>query len=87
MTEIYVGNLVYTVAIAEIRSLFSAYGAVHSLDLHIEFGRGKAHAYAFLEMEEEAAQTAIAALDGASFRGQTLRVQKARAEQDLELQA
>jgi RNA recognition motif-containing protein len=84
MTELYVGNLIDTVEIGEIRVLFSPYGAVHSVDLHIEFGRGKAYAYAFLEMDEAAAQAAIAALDGTPFLGQTLRVQKARAEQTPE---
>jgi RNA recognition motif-containing protein len=81
MTELYVGNLLYTVTIEEIRALFSPYGLIHSVDLHMEFERGKAHAYAFIEMEPTAAQVAIEALDGTLFLGQTLRVHKARADQ------
>ena len=81
MTELYVGNLLYTVTINEIRALFSPYGALHSVDLHIEFDRGRAHAHAFVEMDKPDAQAAIEALDGTQFLGQTVRVEQALAEQ------
>jgi RNA recognition motif-containing protein len=80
MTELYVGNLLYTVTIDEIRDLFLPFGPLHSIDLHIDFDRGRATAHAFLEMDKADAEAAIKTLDGTPFFGQALRVEKTRVE-------
>ncbi|HMN31397.1 MAG TPA: RNA-binding protein, partial [Caldilineaceae bacterium] len=76
--------LVYTVTLDEIRDLFLPYGPLHSVDLHIDFDRGRAHAHAFLDMDKADAEAAIEALDGTSFFGQTLRVERSLVERPLE---
>lgn len=80
MTELYVGNLLYEVTIAELRALFSPYGTPYLVDLFTEPGPDKPHAYAFVEMENDEARVAIQALDGTDFMGLTLRVEEAQGE-------
>lgn len=80
MLELYVGNLLYEVTLAEVRALFVPYGTIHSLDLFTEPGPDHPHAYAFVVMDRQSAEEAIQALDGSAFMGRTLRVEVANAE-------
>ena len=76
--EVYVGNLPFETTLDEIRAMFVFYGSVYSVDLHTEREPGRPHAYAFVEMIADDAETAIEALDGTVFFGRTLRVEPAK---------
>lgn len=77
--ELYVGNLFYDVTLDDVTTLFSRYGVVH--DAHLVAARepGHPHAFAFVTMEDFAADEAMRNLDGEEFMGQTLVVQEAKA--------
>jgi RNA recognition motif-containing protein len=85
MTELYVGNLWFSVTAQELRQLLAPYGMVYSVDLYAENERGQPHAYAFVEMEDEAAQTAVASLDETLFCGRMLHVEVSGLEETLEV--
>ena len=80
MSELYVGNLLYEVTTDEVRALLEPFGAIEAIDLLTKPGPGRPHAYAFVQMERQAAEAAIQALDGSQFMGRTLRVELAEVE-------
>lgn len=75
---IYVGNLPFTATDDEVRSLFSKHGTVHTVKLVNDRDTGRPRGFAFVEMEGNAAHTAISALNGTDFGGRNLRVNEAR---------
>ncbi len=77
MKEIYVGNLQFDITVDEVRELFAMFGTIYSVDLHTEREPDKPHAYAFVEMDAQAAGDAIAALDSLEYFGRTLKVEEA----------
>lgn len=69
--KLYVGNLSRSVDEADVKELFSAYGEVCSIKLV------KGSGFGFVEMSnQENAEKAINELDGSSFKGLTLGVNK-----------
>jgi len=76
--KIYVGNLVFSASEAEVRELFEPYGAVHSVKLITDRDTGRFRGFGFVEMDREAADAAIEALNGTDFGGRTLRVNEAK---------
>ncbi len=76
--RIYVGNLPFKVTEDEIRALFSRHGDVHSVDIITDRESGRPRGFGFVEMDDEAAQAAIGALDGAEMGGRNLRVNEAK---------
>ncbi len=78
MKTIYVGNLPFNVSEDEIRELFAQHGDVQSVKLITDRETGRPRGFGFVEMENDAAQSAISALDGTDFGGRTLRVNEAR---------
>ncbi len=74
MKTIYVGNIPPSTSNDELAEVFASYGTVHEaravLDLVTGLGRG----FAMITMEPDAADAAIAALNGAKFNGRNLRV-------------
>src|SRR3569833_2906240 len=87
MKSIYVGNLPFTCSEDEVRDLFSAYGAVHSVKMISDRETGRPRGFAFVEMDDTAANNAISALNGNDLNGRPLRSNDARlrttARQDL----
>ncbi len=77
MKEIYVGNLLYSITSDDIKAIFAPYGTVYSVRVIAETRPGRPHAYAFVEMDDEAADEAIRKLDGVDFFDRTLRVEEA----------
>jgi RNA recognition motif-containing protein len=75
--RIYVGNLPFTATEEELSELFAQHGAVHSVDLISDRQTGRPRGFGFVEMDEDAADAAITALDGMEFGGRTLRVNEA----------
>ncbi len=73
-SKLYVGNLSYSVTKDQLRELFSNYGTV--TEVKIIEGKG----FGFVEMSSQAeAEKAKEVLNGADFKGRTLRVDEARA--------
>jgi RNA recognition motif-containing protein len=76
-SKLYVGNLNYSVVNEELTELFSDYGEVKNVNI-IE-GKG----FGFVEMSSQAeAEQAKVALNGAEFKGRTLKVDEARPPKD-----
>ena len=78
MKKIYVGNLPFTATEDEITELFSAHGAVHSVALINDRETGRPRGFGFVEVDDEALQPAIQALDGYEMGGRALRVNEAQ---------
>jgi RNA recognition motif-containing protein len=75
--ELYVGNLIYEVTIADVTELFLPYGVVHDARVVTEPRPGHPHAFAFVTMEDRAADEAIHGLNGEQYMGLTLVVKEA----------
>jgi RNA recognition motif-containing protein len=78
LMNIFVGSLPYRLQEAELKELFEAYGEVSSVKLIIDRETGRSKGFGFVEMEdEEAAQKAIAGLNGAEVAGRSIAVSQA----------
>lgn len=82
MKKIYVGNFPYSTTEDELRELFEQYGTIHSLDLIKDRETGRPRGFGFIEMDEDAANAAIAALNGTELGERTLRVSEARSREE-----
>jgi RNA recognition motif-containing protein len=78
MKKIYVGNLPWSATEDEIREHFGAHGEVHSVALITDRETGRPRGFGFIEMDDDAAQAAISALDGQEMSGRPLRVNEAQ---------
>jgi RNA recognition motif-containing protein len=76
--KVYVGNLPFTATEAEITELFEKHGTVHSVALITDRETGRPRGFGFVEMDPEAADAAIAALNGYEMGGRALNVNEAR---------
>jgi RNA recognition motif-containing protein len=76
--RLYVGNLPFSATEDAVRDLFSQHGTVHSVTLLTDRDTGRPRGFGFVEMDDAAAQAAIAALDGQDFEGRALKVNEAR---------
>ncbi|MFP4317181.1 MAG: RNA recognition motif domain-containing protein [Desulfovibrionales bacterium] len=77
-TNIYVGNLPFSVTEEELRDLFAQYGEVETVKLISDRVTGRPRGFGFVEMEASGADAAIEALDGNDFRGRPLKVNVAK---------
>ena len=76
--KVYVGNLSYNTTEAALRTLFTEFGAVESVNLITDRDTGRPKGFAFVEMAtEEAAMAAIGALNGRSIDDRQIKVEKA----------
>jgi len=78
MKSIYVGNISFDTTSDQLRELFAEHGEVRSVKLVNDRYTGKPRGFAFVEMEDEAADTAINATDGIEFEGRSLKVNLAK---------
>jgi RNA recognition motif-containing protein len=76
--RIYVGNLPFSATTEEVEELFSGFGEVISVALPTDRETGRPRGFGFVEMEDNAANEAIRALDGTDFGGRNLRVNPAQ---------
>jgi RNA recognition motif-containing protein len=77
LKKLYVGNLPYSANQEEIKELLTPYGEIHSLNWITDRYTGQFRGFGFVEMEADAAQAAIEALDGTDYGGRPLRVNEA----------
>jgi RNA recognition motif-containing protein len=80
--KIYVGNLPFSATEEDIRELFEAHGAVHSVNIITDRDTGRPRGFGFVEMDEAGAASAIGALDGVSMGGRNLQVNEAKPRTD-----
>ena len=79
MTNIFVGNLSYQTTQDDLQAAFAAYGGVERVSVVTDRDTGQPRGFAFVEMTEaDAAQMAIAQLNGAELHGRALNVNEAR---------
>lgn len=76
--KLYVGNLSYQTTEAELRTMFEPHGPVTSAKLATDRETGKARGFGFVEMGDEGARAAIAAMDGKEAGGRNLTVNEAK---------
>lgn len=80
--KIYVGNLPFSATESEIRELFEPHGTVHSVNLIEDRDTGRPRGFGFVEMDDAAADAAIAALEGTVMGGRNLNINEARPRTD-----
>ena len=76
--NIYVGNMPFEVTEEEIQELFAQHGEVRKVKLITNRDTGKPRGFSFVEMEREAGEAAIEALNGHQLGDRALRVNEAR---------
>jgi RNA recognition motif-containing protein len=78
-TNIYVGNLPFDTTNDQLEDLFGEHGTVSRAQVISDRETGRSRGFGFVEMEDEnAAQTAIEAINGSDFGGRDLKVNVAR---------
>ena len=80
--RLYVGNLPYSATEDELRELFEQHGTVHSVNVMNDRETGQPRGFAFVEMDDDGADAAIAALEQSPFGGRNLRVNEARPREE-----
>lgn len=81
--SIYVGNLSYKVTQEDVETAFADYGTVKRVQLPVDRETGRIRGFGFVEMSSESEeQAAIDALDGATWMGRDLKVNKARPREE-----
>ena len=75
--KIYVGNLPWSTTDSELEELFASYGAVQSAKVITDRETGRSRGFGFVEMDQSAAQNAIAELNGKQLDSRALRVNEA----------
>jgi RNA recognition motif-containing protein len=78
MKSIYVGNISFETTPDQLRELFARHGDVVSVKLINDRYTGKPRGFAFVEMDDESAESAISATDGVEFEGRSLKVNLAK---------
>jgi RNA recognition motif-containing protein len=76
--KLYVGNLSFNSTEDDVKQLFSQHGTVHSVALITDRESGRPRGFGFVEMDDDAATAAMAALDGQEFDGRNLKVNEAQ---------
>lgn len=74
MKSIYIGNLTYTTTQQQVHDIFAQFGNVISSRMILDKTTHKFKGYAFVEMDDENAETAVSMLNGESYNGRIMRV-------------
>lgn len=77
--DIYVGNLSYSTADDDLKTLFEQHGTVASARVVMDRESGRSRGFGFVVMPEaNEAQAAINAVNGMDFQGRPLRVNESQ---------
>ena len=81
--NIFIAGLSFKVNDADLASIFEEYGAITSAKVITDRQSGRSKGYGFVEIaDEEAAEKAIAELNGAEYDGRTLSVSEAKPREE-----
>lgn len=81
--KLYVGNLPYSTADADLSELFAGFGTVVSASVITDRDSGRSKGFGFVEFEtDEEAKAAIEALNGKENGGRNLVVNEARPREE-----
>ena len=80
--RIYVGNLSYSATEEEVRDMFSPHGEIVSVAMITDRETGRFRGFCFVEMEDDAADAAVEALNDLDVGGRALRVNEARPREE-----
>lgn len=82
-TKLFVGNLGFSIDSDALRHLFAPHGEVESAAVIVDRNTGRSKGFGFVEMRSrEAAQAAIAAVDGSEHGGRKVNVSLARPREE-----
>ncbi|HEX3935346.1 MAG TPA: RNA-binding protein [Puia sp.] len=76
--NMYVSNLGFQVTDEELKALFAKFGVVTSAKVITDRETGKSRGFAFVEMDDKAAETAMKELDGSRLDDRSISVSKAK---------
>jgi RNA recognition motif-containing protein len=77
--KIYVGNLSFQTTEADLTNMFEQHGSIESVKIITDRDTGRSKGFGFVEMtDDEAAEKAIAQLNGKEVGGRALTVNEAR---------
>ena len=83
MTNIYVGNLSFDSADADLEQAFAAFGTVNQAKVIVDRATGRSRGFGFVEMpKDEEARAAIEALNGSELGDRVITVSVAKPRQD-----
>ncbi len=83
MTNIYVGNLSFDVADAQLQEAFGAHGTVNKANVVTDRETGRSRGFGFVEMDnDDEGKAAIEGLNGSELGGRTLTVNIAKPKSD-----
>ncbi len=81
--KLYVGNLSFNTSTEDLEKIFGEVGTVESTNIIEDRETGRSRGFGFVEMStKEAAQTAIATLNGKEIDGRELTVNEAKPRED-----
>ena len=80
--KVYVGNLSFGATEDQVRDLFSEFGEIQSIAMINDRDTGRFRGFAFVEMEDSAANAALKALNGKEVDGRELSVNEARPREE-----
>ena len=78
--KIYVGNLNFDTSEDALRDTFASHGDVEEVVIVTDRDTGRPRGFGFVTMPDDAARSAIEALNGTELDGRTLNVNEARAK-------
>ncbi len=78
MKSIYVGNISDETTSESLRALFSEHGEVKSVKLINDRYSGEPRGFAFVEMEDDGAESAVDATNGMEVNGREIKVNLAK---------
>ncbi len=76
--SLYVGNLPFSMTEEELSTIFADYGDVEGVKIVLDRETGRSRGFAFVDMDDDGADQAQEALNGAEFNGRYLKVNPAR---------
>jgi cold-inducible RNA-binding protein len=77
--KLYCGNLGYSVASADLETMFAEFGTVKSAEVINDRDTGRSKGFGFVEMQnDQEAQAAISGINGTEREGRTLTVNEAK---------
>jgi len=82
MKSIFVGNLPWTASNEELEQKFAEFGEVKSARIIMDKMTGKSKGFGFVDMDDEAAAKAIAAISGSKWGDREITCNEARPREE-----